>query len=114
VNATFGELRAAGVPTIGACALIGRSRATHYRHAQGPLHGPRPARSVPDNGHAPSAAERQAVLTLINTPAYADLMIGQEEKAMQRGKGDLNRLYRAADTWTVGTTNGANGSRNGP
>jgi transposase InsO family protein len=77
VNATFGELRAAGVPTIGACALIGRSRATHYRHAQGPLHGPRPARSVPDNGQALSAAERQAVLTLINTPAYADLSIGQ-------------------------------------
>jgi len=77
VNATFGELRAAGVPTIGACALIGRSRATHYRHARGPLHGPRPARSVPDNGQALSAAERQAVLTLINTEAYADLSIGQ-------------------------------------
>jgi putative transposase len=32
---------------------------------------------VPDNGQALSAAERQAVLTLINTPAYADLSIGQ-------------------------------------
>ena len=48
---------------------------------------------------------------------YADLMIGQEEQSMQRGKGDLSELYRAADTWTVGTANGAksaNGSRNGP
>jgi transposase InsO family protein len=77
MNTTFGELRAAGVPTIGACALIGRSRATHYRHTRGPVHGPRPARSVPDNGQALSAAERQAVLTLINTLAYADLSIGQ-------------------------------------
>jgi len=32
---------------------------------------------VPENGQALSAAERAAVLTLINTPAYADLSIGQ-------------------------------------
>src|SRR5438874_3980814 len=54
------------------------------------------------------------VFRSVEKPTYADLMIGQEEQSMQRGKGDLNRLYRAADTWTVGTTNGANGSRNGP
>ena len=38
---------------------------------------PPPARVVPDNGQALSAAERAAVLTLINSPAYADLSIGQ-------------------------------------
>lgn len=32
---------------------------------------------VPDNGQALSQNERAAVLTLINTPAYADLSIGQ-------------------------------------
>jgi len=34
-------------------------------------------RAVPENGQALSAAEREAVLTLINTQAYADLAIGQ-------------------------------------
>jgi transposase InsO family protein len=77
MNATFAGLRQVGVPIIRACALVGRSRATHYRHAREPLHGPLPARQVPDNGQALSDTERAAVLTLINTPAYADLSIGQ-------------------------------------
>ena len=72
----FAELREAGVDVRRACGLIGRSRATHYRHAR-PLHGPRPARKVPANGQALTADEQEAVLTLINTPAYADLSIGQ-------------------------------------
>ena len=73
----FDALRTAGVSTKRSCALIGRSRATHYRHRQAPLHGPKPARPVPDNGQALTAAERAAVLTLINTSLYADLSIGQ-------------------------------------
>lgn len=77
MNTTFTELRAAKVPVRRACELIGRSRATHYRHARGLLHGPWPARAVPANGQALSGAERAAVLRLINTPAYADLSIGQ-------------------------------------
>ncbi|MBC7278856.1 hypothetical protein [Nocardioides sp.] len=77
MSTAFVELRAAAVPTTKACVLVGRSRATHYRHARGPVHGPPPARVVPDNGQALSAAERAAVLTLINSPAYADLSIGQ-------------------------------------
>jgi len=50
----------ADLGTARACALVGRSRATHYRHAavtaSGPVHGPRrprPARrtrSRPPNG----------------------------------------------------------------
>ena len=77
MNAAFGELREAAVPTRRACVLIGRARATHYRHARGPVHGPRPARMLPDNGQALSDTERQAVLRLINTHAYADLAIAQ-------------------------------------
>jgi hypothetical protein len=76
-EATFTELRAVAVPINRSCALLGRARATHYRHTRGPVHGPRPARQVPENGQALSAAQRAAVLTLINTPAYADLAIGQ-------------------------------------
>ena len=77
MTGAFAELRAAAVPTRRACVLIGRARATHYRHARGPMHGPRPARTAPDNGQALSDTERQAVLTLINTQAYADLAIAQ-------------------------------------
>lgn len=77
MSAAFTELRAAKLPTTKACILLGRARATHYRHARGPVHGPRPARRIPDNGQALSVAERAAVLSLINTPAYADLSIGQ-------------------------------------
>jgi len=77
MTATCTALRAVAVLIIRCCALLGRARATHYRHARGPVQGPRPARRVPDNGQALTAAERVAVLTLINTQAYADLAIGQ-------------------------------------
>ena len=77
MNAAFEQLRAAAVPVNRSCALVGRARATHYRHARGPLHGPRLARRVADNGQALSGIERAAVLALINTSAYANLSIGQ-------------------------------------
>jgi putative transposase len=77
MNDTFTELRTAGVSTQRACGLIGRARATHYRHAAPVRLGPAPARAAPVNGQALSATERQAVLTLINTAANADLSIAQ-------------------------------------
>ena len=77
MNTAFARLRTAGVATKDACALIGRSRATHYRHLQPPVHGPAPARASPGNGQALSVAEREAVLALINTEANAELSIGQ-------------------------------------
>ncbi len=43
MSATFTELREAEVPIKRCCALLGRARATHYRHVRGPQHGPRPA-----------------------------------------------------------------------
>lgn len=99
MTATFTELRAVAVPIKGSCALLGRARATHYRHARGPVHGPRPARVVPDNGQALSREEQQAVLTLINTPAYADLSIGQiwaRELDEGRYLCSLSSMYRIA------------------
>jgi transposase InsO family protein len=102
MSTAFVELRAAAVPTTKACVLVGRSRATHYRHALGPVHGPRPARVVPDNGQALSAAERAAVLSLINSPAYADLSIGQiwarelDEGRYLCSASSMYRIARAA------------------
>ncbi len=48
MTVAFTELRAAAVPVSRSCALLGRARATHYRQARGPVHGPRPARLVPE------------------------------------------------------------------
>jgi transposase InsO family protein len=102
VNAAFAELRDAGVPIRRACGLIGRARATHYRHARGPQHGPREARAVPDNGQALSATERQAVLMLINQAAYADLAIAQiwarelDEGRYLCSKSSMYRIARDA------------------
>ncbi|WP_405181037.1 IS3 family transposase [Nocardia sp. NBC_01377] len=73
----YDDLRAVEVPIRRACTLIGRSRATHYRHQRPPIQGPEPARAVPDNGQALTAAERAHVLTVINSPPYADLAICQ-------------------------------------
>ena len=102
MSATFTELRAVAVPINRSCTLLGRARATHYRHVRGPVHGPRPARLAPKNAQALSAAERAAVLTLINTPAYADLAIGQiwarelDEGRYWCSASSMYRIARAA------------------
>ena len=77
MSTTFVELCDVGLPVRTACALIGRARATHYRHVRGPVLGPKPARAPASNGQALSVPERLAVLELINTPTYADHSIGQ-------------------------------------
>jgi len=99
MTVAFTELRAAAVPVSRSCALVGRARATHYRQARRPVHGPRPARLVPENGQALSAAERAAVLTLINTAAYADLSIGQIwARELDEGRYwcSMSTMYRIA------------------
>jgi transposase-like protein len=78
MTTAFTQLRAANVPITTACALTGRSRATHYRHtnpAPGRRTGPRPPRSPPPQ--ALDDHERQRVLDLLASPAYADLAIPQ-------------------------------------
>jgi len=79
--------------------LIGRPRATHYRHLLGPVLGPKPRRLVPDNGQALTPAERDAVLALINTKPYADLSIGQiwtRELDEGRYLCSMSTMYRIA------------------
>ena len=77
MSATFVELGDVGLPVRTACALIGRARATHYRHVRGPVLGPKPARVPARNAQALSMTERTVVLKLINTPTYGDHSIGQ-------------------------------------
>ena len=99
MSVAFSELRAVGVTTKSACVLIGRPRATHYRHLLGPVLGPKPRRLVPDNGQALTPAERDAVLALINTKPYADLSIGQiwtRELDEGRYLCSMSTMYRIA------------------
>ena len=77
MTVAYDDLRAAGVPVRGACALIGRARATHYRHRRAPVEGPARPRKAPENGQALTDTERAQVLALINQPKYADLAICQ-------------------------------------
>ena len=53
------------VGTRAACAALGRSRATHYRHRRGPRLGPPAPRPTPANA-ALSEPERQAVLAALH------------------------------------------------
>jgi 2-oxoglutarate ferredoxin oxidoreductase subunit beta len=50
------------------------------------------------------------IFRTIEKPTYADLMLGQIDQAIeQRGLGDLGRLFRASDTWTVSDATGGSG-----
>jgi transposase InsO family protein len=96
---TFTDLRSTGTPVTAACLLVGRSRATHYRQARGPVHGP--ARRRPPGPQALSEPERAAILRVINSPAYADLSIGQiwaRELDEDRYWGSMSSMYRIART----------------
>lgn len=65
-------------PLIGvrqACVLTGRSRASHYRHARGPVHGPPAPRCAPTNKL--SDAEFDAVLDLLRSEPFVDLAPAQ-------------------------------------
>ena len=58
-----------------ASGLLGRPRATHYRHRQGPVLGPPAPRPAPTNSL--SEAERQRVLTVLRSPEFCDLAPAQ-------------------------------------
>lgn len=58
-----------------ATGLLGRSRATHYRHRRGPKLGPPAPRPAPAN--ALSEAERQRVLAVLRSPEFCDLAPAQ-------------------------------------
>jgi putative transposase len=66
------------IPVIGArraCLLTGRSRASHYRAVQGPVHGPPAPRCSPANKL--SDAEFDELLDLLNSPDFVDLAPAQ-------------------------------------
>jgi putative transposase len=82
-----------------ACTLTGTSRATYYRQAKprGPRHGPWRARTPPPQ--ALSIGERDQVLALLNSPAYADLAIPQvwaRELDAGRYHCSMSTMYRIA------------------
>jgi putative transposase len=65
-------------PIVGvrrACVLSGRSRASHYRDAAGPVHGPPGPRCSPPNKL--SLTELDAVLDLLHLPQFVDLAPAQ-------------------------------------
>jgi putative transposase len=74
ITAAVAEL----IPVIGArraCALTGRARASHYRDARGPVHGPPARRCSPPNKL--TDAEVDALLALMNSPEFVDLAPAQ-------------------------------------
>jgi putative transposase len=74
IDAAFAEL-AELTSTKRACGLLGKSRATHYRHQQPTLDRPRRPRAVPPNKLTPS--ERAAVLAVLNHESFADKSVAQ-------------------------------------
>jgi putative transposase len=65
-------------PLIGvrqACVLTGRSRASHYRDARGPIQGPPAPRGAPTNKL--SGAEFDALLDLLRSEPFVDLAPAQ-------------------------------------
>ncbi|WP_252442648.1 hypothetical protein [Pseudonocardia humida] len=84
----------------------GRSRATHYRHADpagvalGPVHGPRRPRQLPPS--TITDQQRAAVLAVLNSEAYRDLAIPQvwarelDEGRFWCSQSSMYRIARAA------------------
>jgi putative transposase len=85
------------VGTSAACAALGRSRATHYRHCAGPRLGPKAPRPTPTN--ALSEKEREAVLELLHgrfvdaAPAQAWAIL-LDEGTYLASKSTMYRLLR--------------------
>ncbi len=97
MNDAFGELKAV-VGTQGACAALGRSRATHYRRCRGPRLGPPAPRPTPPS--ALSHDERKQVLSLLRerfvdaapAQAWATLL---DEGTYLASESTMYRLLRA-------------------
>jgi putative transposase len=70
LDASVNELVAAGVPRKQACDVVGRSRATHYRHRQPPLQGPPAPRARSPRGLSP--AEADDIVEVLNSERFCD------------------------------------------
>ena len=86
--------------TARACALLGWSRATHYRAQRAPE--PRQPRQRPAPPNALTEAERQEVLARLNSPRFADKSVAQtwatllDEGIYLCSMSTMHRLLRAA------------------
>jgi len=102
--AAVADLVGHDVSTARACALLGRSRATHYRHAAaaatGPVHGP--ARPRPAPGNALTPAERNRILGLLTDEQYRDKSVAQtwatllDEGVYLASRSTMHRVLRTA------------------
>ena len=96
---TVAEL-VAHTSTARACALLGWSRASHYRARRPAVQGPRRSRPAPPN--ALTAAEREAVLAWLNSSRFADKSVAQtwatllDEGEYLCSMSTMHRLLRAA------------------
>lgn len=85
----------------GACAALGRSRATHYRRLRHHVAGPRPARPTPTNALA--QPERAAILEALHAPRFVDEAPAQvyavllDEGRYLGSVSTMYRLLRSAD-----------------
>jgi len=89
------------VGTTRACELTGRSKATHYR-ALAPKAPPAPPHPRGTPANALNEEEKQAVLALLRSPAYADLAVAQiwaillDEGTYLCSQSTMHRLLREA------------------
>ena len=63
------------LPVSRACALVGRARATHYRHRRGPRQGPARPRPAPVNALTPG--EREHVYQVLTSARFVDKSVAQ-------------------------------------
>jgi len=97
MDETFTALTDAGLPVTAACRLVGRARASHYRHALPPVQGPKPRQAPGPLALTP--AEQAAVLQVINSAGYADLSVGQIwARELDEGRYwcSMSSMYRIA------------------
>jgi putative transposase len=98
IDAAFDELVPL-VGTKGACAAVGRARASHYRHRRGPRLGPPRPRPTPAN--ALSGEERATVLAMLHSERFVDRAPAQvwvtllDEGTWLASESTMYRLLRA-------------------
>jgi putative transposase len=87
------------VGTARACALLGRSRAGHYRSQQSPMLGP--TRPRPAAANALTQAERAHVLAVLTSPRFVDRSVAQvwatllDEGTYLCSQSSMHRVLRA-------------------
>ncbi len=69
-DAGIDELVARGVPRTRACAALGRSRASHYRHRRAAVCGPPAPR--PRSHRAIALSEADAIIEVLNSQRFCD------------------------------------------